>query len=90
VHPYKTLAAGILTALCSLTVSDAVPVDLTNNSDFSLKALAADYGGTALVGNFSTQPAGTGVFNPFLTVHVNGSGSVESGYNTPTAIPISI
>ena len=60
-------------------------VDLTNNNDFTLKPLVADYigtTGTALVGNYQSQPAGTGVFQPFLTISSPGSSRVENGYNT--------
>lgn len=57
-------------------------IDLTNNSDFSLHTVNADFGGTGLVANFFTQPAGTGIFDPFLTVNSDGNSAIESGYNT--------
>ena len=60
----------------------AIPVDLSNNNDFTLKPITANYGGTALVGNFVSHPTGTGVFDPFLTIHTRGSGNIERGYNT--------
>jgi hypothetical protein len=61
-------------------------IDLTNNLDTSLHPVDADVGGQGLVGNFHTQPAGTGVFNPFLTLEREASGgnpsNLERAYNT--------
>lgn len=59
-------------------------INLTNNADFTLKTVYGSYGfgGDALVGTFQTQPAGTGVFDPFLTIQKSGSGGIERGYNT--------
>jgi hypothetical protein len=82
VHINKFLASASAAVFSAIATASAVQVDLTNNSDYTLKTLVADFGGSALVGNFKTQPAGTGVFDPFLTVHTNGSGTVESGFNT--------
>jgi len=67
--------------------ANAVPVhaiDLTNNADYSLKTVLGiyGYGGNGLVGNFQTQPAGTGVFDPFLSINSQGNNPIESGYNT--------
>jgi len=46
-------------------------------------------GGTAIFSDFFTQPAGTGVFEPFLTIEANAAGkpptsnsNIEQGYNT--------
>jgi hypothetical protein len=49
--------------------------------------VAGDVGGTAIVRDNFTQPAGTGVFEPFLTIDSNGQTStgntaIEQGYNT--------
>ena len=59
-------------------------IDLTNNLDTSLHTILGSYGvgGGGFVGNFVTQPAGTGVFDPFLTVNSPASDSIERGYNT--------
>ena len=78
----RFFSVALVVAACSLRTAPALMVELTDNTDYTLKPLSADFGGTALVGNFKTHPAGTGVFDPFLTVHTKGSGSIESGYNT--------
>lgn len=44
--------------------------------------VAGDVGGIGFVSDFFTQPAGTGVFLPFLTVERPGGTSTENGYNT--------
>jgi hypothetical protein len=41
-----------------------------------------DVGGTALFSEIATHPAGTGVFDPFLTINSQGNNPIESGYNT--------
>lgn len=38
--------------------------------------------GGSLFYHMTQQPTGTGVIDPFVRVHVEGSGNVESGYNT--------
>lgn len=64
----------------------AVEVDLTAPGDTTLHSLAGSYGGTALFGNFTSHPAGTGVFDPFLTLERTAAGGnpagIERAYNT--------
>jgi hypothetical protein len=61
-------------------------INLTNNDDTTLHTVNADFGGPGLVGNFHSQPAGTGVFKPFLTVERQSEGNnaldYERAYNT--------
>jgi len=51
--------------------------------------VTGDVGGTAIFRDYFTQPAGTGVFDPFLTLERNAAGkpptsnsNIEQGYNT--------
>ena len=49
--------------------------------------IVGDFGGTAIVSDFWTQPTGTGVFDPFLSLDANGQTStgnnyIESAYNS--------
>jgi VPDSG-CTERM motif len=45
-------------------------------------SLAGAVGGTAIFSEISTHPAGTGVFDPFLTINSQGNSKTEQGYNT--------
>src|SRR4026207_2206832 len=45
-------------------------------------SLTGAVGGTAMFSEISTHPAGTGVFDPFLTINSKGSSKTEQGYNT--------
>ena len=74
------LAAAVL--ITGVQSASALEIDLTNNGDYSLYNVAADFGGTGLVGNFLSQPTGTGVFDPFLTLDSPGNSAIEAGYNT--------
>lgn len=44
--------------------------------------LTGAVGGTAIFSEISTHPAGTGVFDPFLTINSQGNSKTEQGYNT--------
>jgi len=61
-------------------------VDLTAVGVDTPLAVPADVGGDGLVANFHTQPAGTGVYDPFLTLERTAAGGnssgIESAYNT--------
>ena len=58
----------------------ATPLDLSGlATDGSLPGAV---GGTAMFSEISTHPAGTGVFDPFLTINSKGSSKTEQGYNT--------
>src|SRR5437763_4686693 len=75
-------AALLFTPFAAFGITNEI--DLTNNNDYSLKTIDGSYGvgGGGLVGNFLTQPAGTGVFIPFLTIEKSSGTGIESGYNT--------
>lgn len=77
-----TIVAGIM----AVGTARAVEYDLSQSGSQSL-LVTADVGGTAIVSDHWTQPAGTGVFQPFLTLDANGQTStglntIEQGYNT--------
>ncbi|MDB6167436.1 MAG: hypothetical protein JWM88_300 [Verrucomicrobia bacterium] len=68
------------------TLAFSSTIDLTPAGTQSL-AVAGAVGGAAIVSDYWLQPAGTGVFNPFLTLDANGktstgSNDVEQAYNT--------
>jgi hypothetical protein len=72
-------------ALVAVSAS-ATEYDLSVVGNTSVN-VAGDVGGTAIVRDYFTQPAGTGIFEPFLTLDSNGQTStgntrIESGYNT--------
>jgi hypothetical protein len=79
------LLSGVI-AMTVVSFAHGDMIDLSNNLDTSLHQVDADVGGQGLVGNFHSQPAGTGVFNPFLTLERNASGgnpsNLERAYNT--------
>ncbi len=75
------LAAGVLMPAGAL----ATEYDLSLAGSQSLNVLG-DIGGTAIVSDYWSQPTGTGVFDPFLTLDANGKTStgvrtIESAYN---------
>jgi hypothetical protein len=59
--------------------SQAAVGDLTTQSTV---VISTSYGNAIFTTDF-TQPAGTGVFDPFLTIQANG---VEQGYNTSAGV----
>lgn len=76
------IVAGIMAA----GAAAAAEHDLTAPGSQSINVLG-DVGGTAIFADHFTQPAGTGVFEPFLTLDANGQTStgnnnIESAYNT--------
>src|SRR5437868_15331479 len=85
----KTLHCfGGIAALAILTapLSHANEYDLSASGNQSLNVVGA-FGGAAIVADFWSQPTGTGVFDPFLTLDANGhtstgSKSIESAYNS--------
>jgi hypothetical protein len=76
--------AGVLASTTAFGVQ--TEIDLTVPGDTSLHTVTADFGGDGLVQNFTSHPAGTGVFDPFLTLERNATGGkpvgIESAYNT--------
>jgi hypothetical protein len=63
------------TLLAFVTRSEAVVYDLSANSTVAVPTST----GTAIFTTDFTQPAGTGVLDPFLTIQAKGT---EQGYNT--------
>src|SRR5215207_10418158 len=74
------VAAGVVIAalIGAPTVHSAV-YDLTTQSAI---AVPTSYG-TAIFTTDYTQPAGTGIFDPFLSIQANGT---EEGYNTSAGV----
>ena len=73
------------TALLPTNNAIADEVDLTAVGVDQTQVVTAALGGNGLVANFHTQPAGTGVFDPFLTVERDPNAAIpgiERGYNT--------
>src|SRR4051812_29530044 len=69
-----------------LGAAHATEYDLSAAGNNSFNVTGA-FGGTAVIADNFTQPAGTGVFQPFLTIDANGQTSTgthvqEQGYNT--------
>ena len=58
----------------------ATELDLSGSATSGF--LAGAVGGTAFFSEISTHPAGTGVFDPFLTINSQGNSKIERGYNT--------
>lgn len=66
--------------------AQAVEHDLSQGGSQSVNVVGA-VGGTAIFSDFWSQPTGTGVFDPFLTLDANGqtstgSNSIESAFNS--------
>lgn len=83
----KTMAACAAAAVVlPASTAMAMEYDLTTTSPISVPG---DVGGTAIFANFWEQPAGTGVFDPFLTLEREASGGnpsyYEQAYNTDGA-----
>lgn len=76
-HSSKHLAAAALLGLAILPIHSAHATvgDLVTNTTVSIDTI---YGSAIFTRDFS-QPTGTGVFEPFLTLQANGT---EQGYNT--------
>jgi len=83
--PTLAIAAAAV-AILPCTEASAGETDLTTVGVDTPLAVSADIGGNGLVANFHTQPAGTGVFDPFLTLERTAAGGnssgIESAYNT--------
>src|SRR5436190_9459071 len=74
------VASGmVVTALLGVPQVHSAVYDLTTQSAV---AVPTSYG-TAIFTTDFTQPAGTGVFDPFLTIQANGT---EQGYNTSAGV----
>lgn len=83
----RTQRMALLAGALLLTTygASAAEIDLTT-AGTTLQTLTAGYGANGLVGNFTSHPTGTGVYDPFLTVERSASGgnsgNIERGYNT--------
>jgi hypothetical protein len=75
---YNGLVAAV-TLLLSATAAWSIEYDLTTVNSVSVPG---DVGGYAIFANYWEQPAGTGVFDPFLTIE---NKLIEQGYNTDGA-----
>lgn len=76
-------AAALLISAAHL---QALEYDLSGSGSDSHEVTGA-FGGKAIIADHFTQPTGTGVFQPFLTIDANGQTStgnkrIEQGYNT--------
>src|SRR6266850_252447 len=79
------VALAAASALVAVSAS-ATEYDLSAPGSQSIN-VPGELGGTAIFSDYFTQPAGTGVFEPFLTIDSNGRTStgnknIEQGYNT--------
>lgn len=85
------LAALFVPLMLASTGASALPtINLTDDTYNGVAAttsgVISNTMGTVKFQVDSTQPAGTGVFNPFLRLDVKGNGSEEQGYNTSATI----
>ena len=76
----RTAALAAATAILPSIGAFAGELDLSGAATSG--SLVGDVGGTALFSEIATHPAGTGVFDPFLTINSHGNDPIESGYNT--------
>jgi len=76
------LRRALLAAIVILPSIAAFATELDLSGSATDGSLAGAVGGTAIFSETSTHPAGTGVFNPFLTINSQGNNRTESGYNT--------
>jgi hypothetical protein len=73
---------ALLVALVILPSIAAFATELDLSGSATSGSLTGSIGGTAIFSETSTHPAGTGVFDPFLTINSQGNNRIESGYNT--------
>ena len=78
-----TRAITILAAIAALLPASkafGIELDLTTQESGTI--------GAAIFSRADTHPAGTGVFDPFLTLSSKGNQNVEQGYNTSGGLPL--
>lgn len=85
----RQVAFASALALLPTMAAVAVEHDLSPSGSQSVNVLG-DVGGTAIFADNWSQPTGTGVFDPFLTLDANGQTStgnnkIESAYNSDAA-----
>src|SRR5947209_17147442 len=73
---------ALLAAIVILPLIAAFATELDLSGSATSGPLTGAVGGTAIFSEFATHPAGTGVFDPFLTINSQGNSRTESGYNT--------
>src|SRR6266576_4431644 len=73
---------ALLAAIVILPSIAAFATELDLSGSATNGFLAGAVGGTAFFSETSTHPAGTGVFDPFLTISSQGNSKIERGYNT--------
>jgi hypothetical protein len=76
---------GLAALMPSLAVATMYDLSLPGSQTYF--PVVGDVGGNAIVSDFFSQPTGTGVFDPFLTLDANGQTStgskkIESAYNS--------
>ena len=76
------LKHALLAAIVILPSSTAFATELDLSGSATSGFLTGAVGGTAIFSETSTHPAGTGVFDPFLTINSQGNSKTEQGYNT--------
>jgi hypothetical protein len=78
----KLLTAALAAATAILPSIGAFAGELDLSGAATSGSLVGDVGGTAVFSEIASHPAGTGVFDPFLTINSQGNNPIESGYNT--------
>ena len=73
---------ALLAALVILASIAAFATELDLSGSATIGSLTGAVGGTAIFSETSSHSAGTGVFDPFLTVSSQGNSKIERGYNT--------
>jgi len=73
---------ALLDAVVILPLIAAFATELDLSGSATSGSLTGAVGGTAIFSETSTHPAGTGVFDPFLTINSQGNSKIERGYNT--------
>jgi hypothetical protein len=84
-NPFKkalVLKRALLAAIVILPAIAAFATELDLSGSATSGPLTGAVGGTAIFSEISTHPAGTGVFDPFLTINSQGNSKIERGYNT--------
>src|ERR1700745_699131 len=76
------LKRALLAAIVILPSIAAFATELDLSGTATEGSLLGAVGGTAIISETSTHPAGTGVFDPFLTINSQGNSKIERGYNT--------
>ena len=76
------LKHALLAAIVILPSIAAFATELDLSGSATSGSLTGAVGGTAIFSEISTHPAGTGVFDPFLTINSPANSKTEQGYST--------